>query len=45
MMTSSTQALKYLREVGMAQNDEDVVAEENERVTHRPRPSKSLYPV
>jgi hypothetical protein len=26
-------------------NDEEAVAEENEGVTHRPRPRRSLYPV
>jgi hypothetical protein len=38
-----TQALKYLRDVGLAQTDEETRDEENERVTHRPRP-KALYP-
>jgi phage terminase large subunit-like protein len=38
-----TQAISYLRSVGFAQSDEGVVAEDNERVTHRPR-RKALYP-
>jgi hypothetical protein len=29
----ASRALKYLRDVGMAQNDEEVVAGENDRVT------------
>jgi phage terminase large subunit-like protein len=45
LVDSMTQALRYLRDCGMAFNDEEVVAEENERVTHRPRPRKALYPV
>jgi hypothetical protein len=41
-----TQGLRYLRDNGMAQNDEEVVAEENERVTHDARRFKrsALYP-
>jgi hypothetical protein len=39
---SMTQGLKYLHDVGMAQNDDEVRAEENEQATHRPRPRKSL---
>jgi hypothetical protein len=31
-----TQALKHLRGVGIAQTDEDVRDEDNERITHRP---------
>jgi hypothetical protein len=45
LVDSMTQAPKYLRDDGMAQNDEEVVTEENERVMHRPRPRKALYPV
>jgi predicted phage terminase large subunit-like protein len=44
LVDSMTMALRYLRDVGMAQNDEEVRDEENDRVTHRPRPRKSLYP-
>jgi len=40
---SATQALKYLRDTGMAETDHEVSAQEAERVMHRPRP-KSLYP-
>jgi hypothetical protein len=43
LVDSMTQALKYPRDVGLAQTDEEVVAEENDRVTHRPRPRKSLH--
>ena len=41
---STTQALKYIREVGLAQTQTEVMVEERERVTHRPR-RKALYPV
>lgn len=41
---SATQAIKHLRDVGLAQTDEEVTAEEHERVMHRPR-RKALYPV
>jgi predicted phage terminase large subunit-like protein len=44
LVDSMTMALRYLRDNGMAQNDEEARAEEDERVTHRPRPRKSLYP-
>jgi predicted phage terminase large subunit-like protein len=40
---STTQAIKHLRDVGLAQLDDEMRAEEAERVTHRPRP-KALYP-
>jgi hypothetical protein len=40
---SMTQALKCLRDVGLAQTDEEARDGENARVTHRPRP-KALYP-
>lgn len=32
LVDSMTQALKYLRDVGMAQNDEEVRAEENQAI-------------
>lgn len=41
---SATQAIKHLRGVGLAQSDEEVHAEETERVTHKPKP-RPLYPV
>jgi predicted phage terminase large subunit-like protein len=41
---SATQAINYLRKIGLAQTDEEVSAEEVARVTHRPRP-KAIYPV
>jgi hypothetical protein len=46
LVDSMTQGLRYLRDVGMAQNDEEVVAEENERVTHSARRFRrsALYP-
>jgi uncharacterized cupin superfamily protein len=40
---SSTQALKYLRDVGMAQTDEEAHDAEIGTVMHRPRPRR-LYP-
>jgi predicted phage terminase large subunit-like protein len=43
LVDSMTQALKYLRDVGLAQNDDEARAEENERVMHRSRP-KAPYP-
>jgi hypothetical protein len=43
MVDSMTMALKYLRDVGIVQNVEEVLAEENERVVPRSRP-KALYP-
>jgi hypothetical protein len=45
MVDSMTQALRYLRDAGLAQNDEEVRDEENDRVRHQSRPRKSLYPV
>lgn len=44
LVDSTTQALKYLRDVGMAQTDLEVGHAERERVTHRSKP-KALYPV
>jgi phage terminase large subunit-like protein len=41
---SSTQALKYLRDVGMARSDEEAHEEEIGTVMHRPRPPRRLYP-
>ena len=41
---STTQALKYLREVGLAMTDTEVQVAERERVMHRPK-QKALYPV
>lgn len=41
---SATQGIKHLRDIGLAQTDEEGFAEEQERVTHRPR-VKRLYPV
>jgi phage terminase large subunit-like protein len=38
MVDSMTMALKYLRDVGIVQNVEEVLAEENERVVPRSRP-------
>jgi phage terminase large subunit-like protein len=43
LVDSMSMALRYLRDVGMAQTDEEVRDEENERVTNRLR-LKSLYP-
>jgi predicted phage terminase large subunit-like protein len=43
LVDSMTQAISYVRGVGGAQTDEETRAEENERVTHRPRP-RALYP-
>jgi predicted phage terminase large subunit-like protein len=40
---SSTQALKYLRDVGLAQSDKEAHEEEIGTVMHRPRPPR-LYP-
>lgn len=40
---SMTQAIKYLRDNGLAQTDEEVHAEDNERVRHKPQ-LKNLYP-
>jgi predicted phage terminase large subunit-like protein len=45
LVDSMTQGLKYLRDTGMAQDDEEVVAEENERAMHRSRRLPPLYPV
>jgi hypothetical protein len=39
---SATQALKYLRDVGLAQTDEEKVEAETQRVTHRPRLRPSI---
>jgi predicted phage terminase large subunit-like protein len=46
LVDSMTQALRYLRDVGMAQNDEETATEDNERVTHSARRFKrsALYP-
>lgn len=41
---SLTQAIKHLRDAGLAQSDEEVHHEETERVTHKPKP-RPLYPV
>lgn len=41
---STTQAIKHLRDTGMAQSDDEAHAEEVDRVTHRPR-KKAIYPV
>jgi predicted phage terminase large subunit-like protein len=41
---SSTQAIKHLRDQGLAQTDDERSAAEAERVTHKPAP-KPLYPV
>lgn len=38
---SSTQAIKHLREIGLAQSDEETTADERENVTHKPQ-HKSL---
>jgi len=43
LVDSMTQAISYLRSLGLARTDEETRAEENERVTHRPRP-KAPYP-
>lgn len=40
---SATQAIKYLRDTGMANTDEETHAAEMEGVMHRPRP-KAMYP-
>jgi phage terminase large subunit-like protein len=40
---SMTQALQYLRNVGLGQSDSEVAAEREEAVRHRPRP-RALYP-
>jgi len=41
---SSTQAVKHLRDIGLAQTDDEAHAVEQESVMHRPKP-KALYPV
>lgn len=41
---STTQAIKYLRDTGMANTDEETHAAEMEGVMHRPR-RKALYPI
>jgi hypothetical protein len=42
---SATQALKYLRDVGMAQTDAEKAEAERETVMHRPGPRpRPLYP-
>jgi len=43
LVDSTTQALKYLRDVGAVQFDDEVAAEEADRVRLRPR-LQSLYP-
>jgi predicted phage terminase large subunit-like protein len=40
---SATMAIKHLRDIGLAQTDEEAVAEEMDRVRHRPR-LRPLYP-
>lgn len=42
---SATQAVKFLRDTGMAPTDEEVLHEEQERVTHHGRPKAPLYPI
>jgi hypothetical protein len=37
LVDSMMQAITYSRNAGLAQTDEETRAEENERVTHRPR--------
>jgi hypothetical protein len=46
LVDSMTMSLRYLRDVGMAKNDEEARAEEEEAVTHNARRYKrtSLYP-
>lgn len=44
LVDSTTQALRYLRDTGLAKSDEEDISEIRERVLHRPR-RKSLYPV
>ena len=41
---SATQALKYLRDIGFAQTDDEARERENRSMMHRLRP-KSLYPM
>ena len=41
---SATQAINYLRGIGLAQSDDEAAAAETEAVTHRPRP-RAIYPV
>jgi hypothetical protein len=41
---STSQAHKYLRDTGLANTDKEAVAEEMQRVMHRPKPT-ALYPV
>lgn len=41
---SATQAMKHLRDAGLAQTDDERSAADADRVTHRPQP-KPLYPV
>jgi len=41
---SLTQAIKFLRDTGMAQTDDEATFVENQSVTHRPQP-KAIYPV
>jgi phage terminase large subunit-like protein len=43
LVDSVTEARLHLRNHGIAQTGEVVVAEKNERVTHRPRPRKAPY--
>lgn len=43
MLDSTTMALKYLRDCGLAQNDEEVRGEENQRVVPQRRPT-APYP-
>jgi phage terminase large subunit-like protein len=41
---SATQAINYLRRVGLAHTDDEVIFDEMESIRHRPKP-KALYPV
>jgi phage terminase large subunit-like protein len=41
---SSSQGLKYLRDIGLAQSEEEQHLAETETVRRRPRRRRSLYP-
>lgn len=41
---STTQAMKYLRDTGLAETDEEIAEERNERLRHKPK-RKAVYPV
>lgn len=41
---SSTQAIKHLRTIGLAQTDEEAGEDERERVSHQSKKRKPLYP-